>query len=97
MKVWSKFLVKLTTLIKNALGLKDNGTSALLLDDTMFAISFDLYCGTVNSRGKKKKKKMKEKEIAWTLRIEPCDARRHNSKIKPLFLHLSNSQETDKL
>ena len=54
MKVWSKFLVKLTTLIKNALGLKDNGTSALLLDDTMFAISFDLYCGTVNSRGKKK-------------------------------------------
>ena len=30
---------------------------------------------------KKKKKKMKEKEIAWTLRIEPCDARRHNSKI----------------
>ena len=84
MKVWSKFLVKLTTFIKNALGLKDNGTSALLLDDTMFAISFDLYCGTVNSRGKKKKKKkkkMKEKEIAWTLRIEPCDARRHNSKI----------------
>ena len=80
MKVWSKFLVKLTTFIKNALGLKDNRTSALLLDDTMFAISFDLYCGTVNSRGKKKKK-MKEKEIAWTLRIEPCDARRHNSKI----------------
>lgn len=79
MKVWSKFLVKLTTFIKNALGLKDNGTSALLLDDNMFAISFDLYCGTVNSRGKKKK--MKEKEIAWTLRIEPCDARRHNSKI----------------
>lgn len=56
MKVWSKFLVKLTTFIKNALGLKDNGTSALLLDDTMFAISFDLYCGTLNSRGKKKKK-----------------------------------------
>ena len=56
MKVWSKFLVKLTTLIKNALGLKDNGTSALLLDDTMFAISFDLYYGTVNSRGKKTKK-----------------------------------------
>ena len=55
MKVWSKFLVKLTTFIKNALGLKDNGTSALLLDDTMFAISFDLDCGTVNSRGKKKK------------------------------------------
>ena len=83
MKVWSKFLVKLTTFIKNALGLKDHGTSALLLDDTMFAISFDLYGGTVNSRGKKKKKKkkMKEKEIAWTLRIEPCDARRHNSKI----------------
>ena len=84
MKVQSKFLVKLTTFIKNALGLKDNGTSALLLDDTMFAISFDLYGGTENSRGKKKKtkkKKMKEKEIAWTLRIEPCDARRHNSKI----------------
>lgn len=61
MKVWSKFLVKLTTFIKNALGLKDNGTSALLLDDTMFAISFDLYCGTVNSRGKKKKKWKKKK------------------------------------
>ena len=59
MKVWSKFLVKLTTFIKNALGLKDNGTSALLLDDTMFAISFDLYCGTVNSRGKKKKNERK--------------------------------------
>ena len=61
MKVWSKFLVKLTTFIKNALGLKDNGTSALLLDDTRFAISFDLYCGTVNSRGKKKKRKKKKK------------------------------------
>lgn len=58
-KVWSKFVVKLTTLftfVKNALGLKDNGTSALLLDDTMFAISFDLKCGTVNSRGEKKKR-----------------------------------------
>ena len=71
-KVWSKFLVKLTTLIKNALGLKDNGTSALLLDDTMFAISFDLYCGTVNSRGKKKKKNERKRNCLdsthWTLR-----------------------------
>ena len=63
MKVWSKFLVKLTTFIKNALGLKDNGTSALLLDDTMFAISFDLYCGTVNSRGKKKKKNERKRNL----------------------------------
>ena len=73
MKVWSKFLVKLTTFIKHALGLKDNGTSALLLDDTMFAISFDLDCGTVNSRGKKKKWKKKKLPGPYALNLATQD------------------------
>ena len=64
----------------------------------MFVISFDLYCGTVNSRGKKKTTNKQTNTLpelyALTLATQDDTILKYTHFLNLFIFYLSNSQET---